>query len=147
MMSLLDEMVKLFNGGTEETPAPVPPAANASYPAVNLWEDDDYVYAEALLPGQKLSDLEITVTSNDSESHLTIKGVRRELQPMAVWHCRERGFGSFQRTIELPAPMEASQADAELDDGLLTVKMAKSPQDKPKKIRVTTEVVHPEQKA
>lgn len=138
-MSLLDEMTKLFTGTTETSPPPVPAAASTSYPAVNLWEDNDFVYAEAMLPGQKLSDLDITVTTDDHESHLTIKGVRRELQPLAIWHCRERGFGSFQRNVDLPVSMEANQADAVLEDGLLTIKMAKSPQAKPTKIPVAAE--------
>ena len=54
------------------------PALAVSYPPVNLWEDDDFVYAEAELPGLKLPDLEITVTANNQ---LALKGKSANRQP------------------------------------------------------------------
>ena len=69
------------------------PALAVSYPPVNLWEDDDFVYAEAELPGLKLPDLEITVTANNQ---LALKGKREPAAPERVeWHRQERGFGSL----------------------------------------------------
>jgi len=113
------------------------PGLAVSYPAVNLWEDDDFVYAEAELPGQKLGDLEITVTS---DNRLAIKGERKEpASQNAEWHRQERGFGSFERTIDLPVSMDASKVEARLENGVLTIKMAKSPQAKPRKIVVKAE--------
>ena len=113
------------------------PALAVSYPAVNLWEDDDFVYAEAELPGLKLPDLEITVTA---DNWLTLKGKREPAAPQKVeWHRQERSFGSFERTIELPVSVDASKVEARLDNGVLTIKMAKSPAAKPKKIPVKGE--------
>jgi HSP20 family protein len=113
------------------------PALAVSYPPVNLWEDDDFVYAEAELPGLKLPDLEITVTADNK---LTLKGKREPAAPEKVeWHRQERGFGSFERSIELPVRVDAGKVEARLDNGVLTVKMAKSPAAKPKKIPVKAE--------
>ncbi len=113
------------------------PALAVQYPPVNLWEDDDFVYAEAELPGLKLPDLEITVTANNQ---LTLKGKREPAAPEKVeWHRQERGFGSFQRTIQLPVSVDAGKVEARLDNGVLTIKMAKSPAAKPKKIPVKAE--------
>lgn len=110
------------------------PAPAVSYPAVNLWEDEDFVHAEAELPGLKLPELEITVTA---ENQLTLKGKREQAAPAKVeWHRQERGFGSFERTIDLPVAVDASKVEARLEHGVLTVKMAKSPAAKPKKIPV-----------
>jgi HSP20 family protein len=113
------------------------PALAVSYPAVNLWEDDDFIYAEAELPGLKLSDLEISVTA---DNRLTLKGKR---EPAALekveWHRQERGFGAFERTIELPVSVDASKVEARLDNGVLTIKLAKSPAAKPRKIPVKAE--------
>jgi HSP20 family protein len=140
-------MKKLFSVGepeTETVPAhsPAPPAGLA-YPAVNLWEDDDFVFAEAMLPGQKLSDLDISVTVTGDESQLTIKGARKHpRRDKAKWHVRERSFGSFRRIIDLPFALDVNQAnqtEAHLENGVLTLKMAKSPQAKPKKIAVKPE--------
>jgi HSP20 family protein len=112
-------------------------ALSVSYPPVNLWEDDDFVYAEAELPGMKLLDLEITVAG---DNQLTLKGKRESTaQEKVEWHRQERGFGSFERTIELPVSVDAGKVDARLDNGVLTVKMAKSPAAKPKKIPVRAE--------
>lgn len=113
------------------------PGLAVSYPPVNLWEDDEFVYAEAELPGQKLPDLEITVTG---DNRLTINGERKQpaLQN-AEWHRQERSFGSFERTIDLPVGMDAGKVDARLENGVLTIKMAKSPQAKPRKITVKAE--------
>ena len=113
------------------------PALAVSYPPVNLWEDDDFVYAEAELPGLKLPDLEITVSAGDQ---LTLKGKREKTGPEKVeWHRQERGFGSFERTIKLPVRVDAAKVEARLENGVLTIKMAKSPAAKPKKIPVKAE--------
>jgi HSP20 family protein len=116
---------------------PERPALAVSYPPVNLWEDDDFVYAEAELPGLKLPDLEITVTAGNQ---LAIKGKREQKGPEKVeWHRQERGFGSFERTIELPISVDAGKVEAHLENGVLTIKLAKSPTAKPKKIPVKAE--------
>lgn len=113
-----------------------PPLA-VSYPPVNVWEDDDFVYAEAELPGLKLPDLEITVTA---DNRLTLKGKLAPTAPeKAEWHRRERGFGGFEKTIQLPVSVDAAKVEARLENGILTIKMAKSPAAKPKKIPVKAE--------
>jgi HSP20 family protein len=110
------------------------PALAVSYPPVNLWEDDNFIYAEAELPGLKLPDLEISVTADNG---LTLKGKREPAVPEKIeWHRQERGFGSFERIIELPVSVDASKVDAKLENGVLTIEMAKSPAAKPKKIPV-----------
>lgn len=113
------------------------PVLAKAYPPVNLWEDDEFVYAEAELPGLKLADLEITVTANNQ---LTLKGKREQAAPEKVeWHRQERGFGSFERSIELPASVDAGKVEAHLENGVLAIKMAKGPAAKVKKIPVKAE--------
>ena len=110
------------------------PGLAAMYPTLNLREDDDYIYAEAELPGQKLDNLEITITG---ENRLTIRGERKEATPEgAEWHRRERGMGAFERTLDLPIPLDSSKVGASLENGVLMIKIAKSPQAKPRKIQV-----------
>src|SRR5437899_2596585 len=59
-----------------------------TYPALNVWEDERAVYAEAELPGMSLEDLEIFVTGGNQ---LTLKGQRKEPQvDNGTWHRRER---------------------------------------------------------
>ena len=62
----------------------------STYPPVNVWEDDQNVYAEAELPGLKMDDLEVLVMDNE----LTIKGERAPDERQEVsFHRRERGHG------------------------------------------------------
>lgn len=110
------------------------PALAVSYPAMNMWEDDDAVYVEAELPGIKLEDLEITVLGEDQ---LTVKGSRAATEaPQADWYRQERPCGSFDRTIALPTSVVANKVEARLDNGVLSIRLPKSPAAKPTKITV-----------
>ena len=111
--------------------------AAPAFPAMNLWEDEDSLYVEAELPGQKLAELEITITD---ENRLTLKGTRRPPTPQkAEWHRQECGYGSFERSVALPVRLDANKVDARLENGVLTIKMAKNQQAKPRKIPVKAE--------
>lgn len=113
------------------------PALAMSYPAVNLWQDNESVFAEMELPGVTLDDLEISIMGGNQ---LTIKGERRriEVPEGAVWHRQERAFGSFSRTIELPNDVNADKVEATFCLGVLTIKMPKSEMARTRKIAVKT---------
>jgi HSP20 family protein len=136
MQRLQQEMNQLF--GRWGVDFPTWPALATTYPPVNAWEDDDFVYAEAELPGLKLADLEISV-SDDNE--LILKGKREQpaLPEKAEWHRQERGFGGFERTLRLPVAVDANKVDARLENGVLTIQMAKRPEVKPRRIPVKAE--------
>ena len=133
---LQQEMDQLF--GRWGLTIPNWPALAVSYPPVNVWEDSDFVYAEAELPGLKLADLEISVTANNE---LMLKGKREQpaLPEKAEWHRQERGLGSFERTLRLPLGVDANKVEARLENGVLTIQMAKRPELKPRKIPVNAE--------
>jgi HSP20 family protein len=113
------------------------PGLAVAYPPLNVWEDNDFVFAEAELPGMKMDDLEIFVTGGDQ---LTLKGKRDAVfAEKAVWHRQERGFGSFDRTVTLPFPVNADKVEARLENGVLTIKLAKAESAKPRRIPVKAE--------
>ncbi len=127
-----DRLIDGFGVNSRRWPIMAP-----AFPALNLWEDANHVYAEAELPGLKLEDLEIYATAPDQ---LTIKGSRKPVGPeKAVWHRQERGFGEFTRVLTLPFAVDANKVEARLEHGVLTLKMAKSAEAKPKKIAVKAE--------
>ena len=130
MNRLQDEMNRLFgrvgNGARS--------LAASAYPPLNLWEDDNNLYVEAELPGFNLDDLEMFVTG---ENQLSIKGERK--QPgleNGTWHRQERGYGAFGRLMELPTPVDSDQVSAEFKNGVLTVKLPKKAEAKPRRIEV-----------
>ena len=106
----------------------------AAHPALNVWEDEGHLYVEAELPGMELDDLEIYVTGGDQ---LTLKGERK--QPSfenGVWHRQERGFGTFVRTVTLPAHVDADKVEGRFTNGVLTVTLPKAEAARPRKIAV-----------
>jgi HSP20 family protein len=106
---------------------------NAGFPACNVWEEGDALVLEAELPGLDLNDLEIYVNQNE----LTIKGERKLPVPeKAVRHRQERSTGAFGRTLALPVLVDANKVEAHLDNGVLTIRLAKQEQAKPRKIAV-----------
>lgn len=103
------------------------------FPSVNLWEDNDNLYAECELPGVRSEDLDISVVGNE----LTIKGRRADTaEPQATYHRRERGVGTFSRTLKVPSEIAADQVQANLREGVLLVTMPKAESSKPRKVQV-----------
>jgi HSP20 family protein len=72
------------------------------------------------------------------ENTLTIKGefeAEEETERENV-HIRERRYGAFQRSIQLPKAVEAEKAEAEFEDGVLRVTLPTVEEEKPKRISV-----------
>ena len=104
-----------------------------SFPAINLWEDGECLYAEAEIPGVGMHDLEILAVGNE----LTIKGQRKALEgENFTYHRQERGTGEFTRVITLPAEVNAAKVEATLRDGVLTIVMPKAEAARARKIPV-----------
>ncbi len=104
------------------------------FPAVNVYEDNDNVYATAELPGVEAKDIDITV----EQESLVIKGVRG-IEPEGEGvslHRREREEGAFNRKISLPTRIEAEKVHAETKDGILSIVLPKAEEVKPKKIEI-----------
>ena len=138
MDQLLREINGLFNGhhrGRLFGPAFEPGLGLRQYPKINLRDDADNVYVEALLPGVEPDSIDMNVLGNT----LTLGGERPtvdEPDGNCTWHRRERGNGKFMRTIELPVEIVADKVKAECRNGLLRVTMPKAATAKPKKISV-----------
>lgn len=136
--NLRGEFDRLFDRFFTDLPSPrtVGSFLNApvgTFPALNVWEDKDNLYAECELPGVKMDDLDVTVVGNE----LTIKGERLPYAlEGATFHRRERGAGSFSRLLRLPVRVEADKVSAQLKDGVLTVTLPKTREAKPRKIAV-----------
>jgi HSP20 family protein len=104
------------------------------YPLVNISEDQDNYYVRAELPGVKATDLEITLQDNN----LILRGERKipPEEKEVNYHRRERESGFFRRIVSLPAMMQGDKVEATCKDGILTIKIAKPPEVKPRKIEV-----------
>ena len=106
----------------------------ASYPVMNIWSNEDGVVVTAELPGVDAEDIDISVVGDT----LTLSGSRPadELEDGETYHRRERSFGEFNRSFQLPFRIEADQIEATFEKGVLHMSVPRSEADKPKKIDV-----------
>jgi HSP20 family protein len=114
----------------------LPGRAARRYPLMNLSEDCDHVYVEALAPGVEVDSLALTVIGNV----LSISGEKRRTPdtiPPEAFHRNERAAGKFVRTVDLPVEVDADQVTAAYQHGLLLVTLAKAAAAKPTQIPVT----------
>ena len=96
------------------------------HPRTDVRETDDAILVTAEMPGLEEKDFELNLT----EGFLTLKGEKRhdhEEKEEGAVHRIERGYGSFQRTIQLPCEVVAEEATAEFRNGVLTVTLPKAP--------------------
>lgn len=104
------------------------------FPLINLTEDKNNYYVRAELPGVKAEELDIQATANNiaisGERKITAEGEG------ARYHRREREAGSFSRMIGLPGDINSDKVDAKLENGILTVVIAKAEAAKPKQITI-----------
>ena len=103
-----------------------------SFPAINVWTGENGQLITAEMPGINAEDIDIEVTADT----LTLSGVRNPAQfdGQTQVHRRERKFGEFNRTIQLPFMVDTNQVDAVLKDGILEISLIRAEVDKPKKI-------------
>jgi HSP20 family protein len=105
-----------------------------SYPAINIWTNDDGQFITAEMPGVNPENLDIDVTGDA----LSISGERKqeEVGKDARYHRRERSFGTFSRTIQLPFMVDPDKVEASFQNGVLQINLPRAEADKPKKIQV-----------
>jgi HSP20 family protein len=103
-------------------------------PAVDVAEDAEQLVLRAELPGVKKDDIEVSIDSNV----LTLKGERKLEQEERGrrYHRVERAYGTFVRQFQLSNNLDTSSIDAQLNDGVLTLRLAKKQELKPRKIDV-----------
>ncbi|NLX24110.1 MAG: Hsp20/alpha crystallin family protein [Phycisphaerae bacterium] len=93
-------------------------------PAVDVSEDDKQVTVRAEIPGVDPKDLDVTVSGDT----LTLSGEKKEEthEEKGGWYHAERRFGSFRRTLRLPAEVDADEVEATYQNGVLTVRLNKT---------------------
>jgi HSP20 family protein len=135
LLSLRQAMDRLFEEGFvsprtwqfgDEQPVPL-----------DIYASDGEVVVQAILPGIKPEEVDITVegttltiagettsTNGGKDGSILLQEIRR---------------GRFTRTLSLPAGLEPDKATATFEDGILTLRIPKAEQVKPRQIKITTD--------
>ena len=121
--SELDRLSSLFDGGDAQLGV-----------RMDVREDEGHYFVDVDLPGFTKSDIDLTFL----EGVLTISGERkRETKSEGEnYHYVERRSGRFARSVRLPDGVKQDTVDATLKDGVLTVRIDKADEVKPRKIEV-----------
>ncbi|MGE0786234.1 MAG: Hsp20/alpha crystallin family protein [Sandaracinaceae bacterium] len=111
-------------------------AANprAFAPAVDIREESDAIVLEAEVPGLTPEQIDVHVENNV----LTLTGERSAVdeEKNDTYHRVERRFGSFTRAFVLPKGVDGEKIQANLEKGVLTLRLPKRPAPERRKIEI-----------
>jgi HSP20 family protein len=129
------EMEQLFDnvGGSQGEPSAG--GGNIVAPRMDISEDDQSFKVTAEMPGARPDDVEVIV----EDDVLTVRAERTQERETnrRNYHLIERSVGVFQRSLRLPAPVDASKVQASFDNGVLTITIPKdSSQSRSRRVQV-----------
>ncbi len=103
-------------------------------PAVDVLEDKEKITVKADLPGLKKDEIDISLNGDI----LTIKGEKKSEEEVKEknYYRAERFYGTFQRSIVLPAAVQEGKIKAAYQEGVLQVELPKKKETKGKKIQI-----------
>lgn len=113
--------------------------SRAFVPAADLVVTDEEVTVFMDVPGLRPENLEIELTGDV----LTVRGERgypysTQGEQSRNWHRLERGYGRFQRILQVPKGLDPDSITAEMVDGVLTLHIPQPEARKPRRIQITT---------
>lgn len=122
------EMDRLFEGmwreGSSASLLPEYWSQRELVPQLDVTEDDKAYHVKVELPGMDQKDVDVTM----SDRMLTIRGEKKEEKESKEkeYYRRERAYGTFRRSIEIPAAVDATKIEASFGKGILTIELPKT---------------------
>jgi HSP20 family protein len=94
---------------------------------------------KAAVPGVKPEEVDVSIIGDI----LTIKGEHKEEKEVKEdnYFRKERRYGTFSRSVQIPVPVKTDKAEAVFDNGVLTLTLPKAEAVKPKQIKVKPKAV------
>jgi HSP20 family protein len=131
LLSLQRELDRTFETPTSGFDLGV--SGRGVFPPTNVFSDKDGYIVRMEVPGVAPESLNI-------ESHgrtLTISGKRETSAPEgASFHRHERNSGEFSRSLQLSSDLDLTKAEATCKHGMLTVRIPKKEEAKPRQIEI-----------
>jgi HSP20 family protein len=134
LTSMQQEMNRLFDEFFGESRAEI--AEGTWLPAVDVSETEAEMVVRVELPGLSKENIELSLHDNV----LTLKGEKKQekKEEKENYHRVERSYGSFNRSLTLPADVDQSKIQATFKNGVLEIVLPKAEEAKQKKIEVST---------
>jgi len=108
-------------------------AGSGAFPLVNVFNDGEDFVLVAELPGVRKEDLDVQVRGDT----VRIQGKKAvENAENASVHRRERTAGQFDRTLTLPAQLDAAKVSAEYRDGVLTLRLPRAESERARTVTI-----------
>jgi HSP20 family protein len=116
------------------SPAPGQIQGETWMPPVDIHESEDAYTLVADLPGMKKEDISVHIV----EDRVTLKGSRKreERHEEKGYRRYERAEGTFERSFRINGGVDAAKVEATFENGVLTVKLPKPEETKPRQIEV-----------
>ncbi len=133
--TITDRMNRLFQDSFGQTGRGEEGLVTANFvPAVDIYEDEHSVTVKMEVPGIEQKDIDVRLENNT----LTVRGERKfeKDEKEENFHRIERRYGSFYRAFTLPNTLDPDKVQADYDNGVLKIKLAKKAEAKPKQIKV-----------
>jgi HSP20 family protein len=105
---------------------------------IDLYETDTDVMVEFKAPGFNKDDIKITLEDNILSVEGTLKE-EKEKKEGRKYHMKEIREESFSRTVSLPTKVQIEKAEAKFEKGVMTIKLPKAEEVKPKSITIKAE--------
>ena len=102
---------------------------------LDVKDEKDAYMLQAIVPGLKAEDIEIEIL-NDTVS-ISGEFVREEEEEVTFLRC-ERPSGQFRRSLRFASKLDTGKAEANLENGILNLRIPKVPEAQPKNIKVKT---------
>jgi HSP20 family protein len=129
-----DEMNQLFEDFFGRVPARRMFSEGFWAPLMDIEETKDEILVKAELPGMRKEEVKIQI--NNDVLAITGERKREDETREKTYHRIERAYGKFQRMIRLPTEVDATKVKATYENGVLTIRLPKSEQAKPKEIAI-----------
>src|SRR4030042_3164335 len=106
-------------------------------PHTDIYEENDQLVMKTELPGINKEDVNITLQGD----RLTIKAEKKEtVVEDTACYTRERQYGQYFRSINLPFPVKEDKISATFEKGVLELRLSKAEESKAKKIEIKAQL-------
>ena len=109
-------------------------SGQGTYPPINVFDSGEGTVIVAEVPGLDAGEIEISSQGRT----LSVRSERkpRDGEKAVGYHRRERSFGAFSRSIQVPEDLDLQKAAAKYENGLLVIRVPKAESAKPRQITV-----------